>query len=130
MAALARESGAPLVPVALWGSQRMWSVAPPGAPGPLPRPDWTRGRRVDVAYGEPLHVAPDMDLTEVTTALGHRITHLLEELQQLPHHRPGAGERAPWYPAHLGGHAPSRREAVHLDLVPRSAVSPVWGPQA
>ena len=34
-AALARETGAPLVPLAVWGSQRLWSVDPtdpqPGA---------------------------------------------------------------------------------------------------
>ena len=53
---------------------------------------------------------------------------MLEELQQRPHHRPGAGEVAPWYPAHLGGHAPDRLAATALDHVPTSAVPPTWGP--
>ena len=53
---------------------------------------------------------------------------MLEEIQQLPEHRPAPGEYAPWYPAHLGGNAPDRAEARGLDTVPRSAVAPTWGP--
>ena len=56
------------------------------------------------------------------------MTGLLESLQRLPHHRPRPGEVAPWYPAHLGGQAPSRRQAVLLDKVPINAVLPSWGP--
>ena len=36
-AALARETGAPLVPVALWGTQRIWSVGRPVDGGSLGR---------------------------------------------------------------------------------------------
>lgn len=129
VASLARETGAPVVPVALWGAQRLYSVGVPDEQGKEPPPDWTRGRRVDVAFGGPLTVAPHEDLTEWTQRLGHRLTDLVEELQRLPHHRPGAGEYAPWYPAHLGGHAPTRLEAEFLDRVPRSAVRPTWGPR-
>ncbi len=128
VASLARETGAPVVPVALWGSQRIFSVGLPDQHGREPRPNLTRGRRIDVAFGEPLHVAPDEDLTDWTRMLGHRLTDLQEGLQALPHHRPGVGEHAPWHPAHLGGHAPTRTEAAHLDVVPRSAVRPTWGP--
>ena len=56
------------------------------------------------------------------------LTGLLEELQARPHLRPAPGEHAPWYPAHLGGHAPDRREALALDDVPRAAITPTWGP--
>lgn len=129
VAGLARETGAPVVPVALWGSQRIWSVGPPDEWGRVPRPDLTRGRRVDVAFGEPMGVGAHDDLTEWTRELGHRLTGLQEGLQGLPHHRPAAGEHAPWHPAHLGGHAPTRAEAAHLDVVPRSAVRPTWGPR-
>lgn len=128
VASLARETGAPVVPVALWGSQRLYSVGVPDEQGKGPPPDWTRGRRVDVAFGESLSIGPDEDLTEWTRLLGHRMTGLLEELQRLPHHRPGPGEYAPWYPAHLGGNAPTREQAADLDSVPRTAVRPSWGP--
>jgi 1-acyl-sn-glycerol-3-phosphate acyltransferase len=128
VAGLARETGAPVVPVALWGSQRIWSVGRPDERGRGPRPDLTRGRRVDVVLGEPVTVAPGDDLTEWTRDLGRRMTSLLEGLQGLPHHQPSPGAPAPWHPAHLGGTAPTRREAHELDSVPRSAVPPTWGP--
>ena len=128
VAGLARETGAPVVPVALWGSQRIWSVGVADGRGRPPRPDLTRGRRVDVTLGEPLTIAPQEDLTDWTRGLGHRLTEMQEGLQGLSHHRPDPGEHAPWHPAHLGGHAPTRLEAAHLDEVPRSAVTPTWGP--
>ena len=123
LVALARETGAPLLPVAVWGTQRIQAVG-----SPTPPIDLTRGRRVDLAFGEPVRVGPGDDLLEATRGLGRRMTDLLEEVQQLPHHRPRPGEVAPWYPAHLGGHAPTRYDAVRLDVVPFSAVRPTWGP--
>jgi len=125
--ALARETGAPLVPVSLWGSQRLWAQKQ-GPDAPFPKPDLTRGRLVDVRFRPPLHVAPDADLTETTRELGHRLHEGLEELQTPPEHRPRPGEYAPWHPAHLGGHARDRAESFALDGMPRSAVTPTWGP--
>ena len=127
-AALARETGAPLVPVALWGTQRIWSVGRP-VDGRKPRPSLRRHRPVDVAFGEPLTVPPDEDLVAATTRLGHALTGLVEGLQRHPDHVPAPGEHAPWYPAHLGGHAPDRAEALALDDVPRSAVPPLVAAQ-
>ena len=127
VAALARETGLPIVPVTVWGSQRIWSVGRV-VDGRKPGPSLARGRLVDVRFGEPLVVAPGADVVAVTRELGERLTATLEELQRLPEHRPRAGEIAPWYPAHLGGHAPDRAEAAALDSVPRSAVRPTWGP--
>jgi 1-acyl-sn-glycerol-3-phosphate acyltransferase len=121
--ALARETGAPLVPVAVWGGQRIFSVGTTRE-----RPDLTRGRPVTVVLGEPRHVAAGADLVAETTALGDALTRMLEEVQLRPEHRPRPGEWAPWYPAHLGGRAPARRDALLLDDVPASAVLPTWGP--
>lgn len=129
VAALARETGVPVIPVAIWGSQRIYSVGRVGRNGKEPGPDLTRGRRVDLSFGEPMLVAKDADLTEWTRGLGAHLTELLEEIQGRPHHRPRPGEWAPWYPAHLGGAAPTRHEARELDSVPRSSVRPSWGPQ-
>ncbi len=130
VAALARETGAPVVPVVIWGSQRIWSVRRPAPElgGRQPRPQLSRGHLVDVSFGTPFTVPPDADLTEVTTSLGHRLTELLGDLQRLPEHRPARGERAEWHPAHLGGSAPDLLEAAGLDSLPRSAVRPTWGP--
>lgn len=124
---LARETGVPVVPVSVWGGQRIWSVGRP-VNGRGPRPDLTRGRLVDVRFGPPLTVGAGEDLVVATEKLGAELTRTLEELQLLPEHRPAPGEYAPWYPAHLGGHAPDRTEAQDYDVVPRSAVVPTWGP--
>ncbi|WP_134767007.1 lysophospholipid acyltransferase family protein [Nocardioides sp. 1609] len=125
--ALARETGAPLLPVTVWGGQRLWPQRRT-ADGPFPRPTPSRGRVVDVRVHAPLHVPPDADLVETTRRLGHVLQGGLETLQRLPEHRPRAGEHAPWYPAHLGGHAVERTASYALDAMPRRAVAPTWGP--
>ena len=125
---LAEETGAPVIPTAIWGPQRIYSVGRPTPDGKEPPPDWTRGRRVDIAFGKSLQVEPGADLTEATARIGTVLTEMLEGLQQLPYHRPRPGEYAPWYPAHLGGHAPDRVEAESLEDLPSSAVWPTWGP--
>lgn len=125
--ALARDTGAAIVPVAIWGSQRIWSVRRPVA-GRQPRPELRRGHLVDISFGTPFTVAPDADLNDSTAFLGRRLTELLDSLQRLPEHQPAPGDRAAWQPAHLGGSAPDRVEAAGLDSVPRSAVRPTWGP--
>jgi len=127
VAALSRETGVPILPVVVWGSQRIASVGRP-VDGKGPAPDFTRGRTVDVRFGPPLPVAPGEDLALATQRLGATLTEMLEDVQRLPVHRPRTGEYAPWYPAHLGGHAPDRREALLYDVVPRAAVAPTWGP--
>lgn len=128
VASLARETGAPVVPVAVWGAQRVWSVGLPDGRGRKPRPSLQRGRRVDVSFGAPLTVGAGDDLTDWTCLLGSVLTEQLEVLQGLAHHQPRPGEHAPWHPAHLGGHAPTRAQAADLDVVPRSAIRPTWGP--
>jgi 1-acyl-sn-glycerol-3-phosphate acyltransferase len=125
--ALARETGAALVPVTVWGGQRLWGQKR-ALDAPFPRPDLTRGRLVDVRFRAPMFVGPDADLAGTTRELGRRLQAGLEELQRLPEHRPRPGEWAPWYPAHLGGHAVERRASYDLDGMPRAAVVPDWGP--
>jgi 1-acyl-sn-glycerol-3-phosphate acyltransferase len=125
--ALARETGAPVLPVAIWGSQRIWSVRRPVA-GRQPRPELSRGHLVDISYGAALHIGPGDEIISRTVELGHRLTELLEALQRLPEHQPAPGDPAPWHPAHLGGTAPDRVEAGQYDAVPSAAVRPTWGP--
>ncbi len=119
--ALARDTGAVVVPVAVWGSQRVLT-----AHRPL---DLTRGRPVSLLVGEPMHVASGGDPRAHTALLGGRLQGLLEDLQRRPQHRPRPGEPAPWHPAHLGGQAPVPEVARRSEDVPGSAVSPSWGPE-
>ena len=125
--ALARETGAPLLPVNVWGGQRLWGQKR-SLDAPFPRPLLTRGRTIDVRIGEPVHVPRDADLVSATRALGERLHAGQEELQRLPEHRPRPGEYAPWYPAHLGGDAVERVASFALDGMPPTAVDPTWGP--
>jgi 1-acyl-sn-glycerol-3-phosphate acyltransferase len=125
--ALARETGAPLVPVNVWGSQRLWPQKR-SREAPFPRPTPSRGRLVDVRFQAPIQVPPGADLTETVRLLGHRLWRGQEELQVLREHRPRPGEWAPWQPAHLGGDAVERQASFALDGMPRSAVAPTWGP--
>ena len=112
-AALARDTGAPIVPLALWGMQRIASVGRP-VDGKGPRPSFKRGRRVDVAFGAPLTVGPDEDLVAATERLGQRAD------------RPAGGAPAPSGPRAAAGGArrrgtPRTSAATHPTAPRRSA---------
>lgn len=112
--ALAAATGAPLLPVAIWGPHRIATARRPV--------DLTRGRPVSVAVGAPVRVPSSADPRAATVDLGVTLQTMLDRLQRLPRHRPAPGEDAPWHPAHLGGSAPTRAEAESRESAPRSAV--------
>lgn len=118
--ALASSTGAPLVPVAIWGPQRIATARRPV--------DLRRGRPVTIAVGEPILVDPDADVTSGTVDLGRRLQALLDRLQAQPRHQPPSGARVPWHPAHLGGSAPTRAEAEPRESAPGRPVR--WWEQA
>lgn len=96
---LAEAADVPIVPCAVWGSQRLLTKWRPARVPP-------RGLPVRVRYGAPWR-PPDGDPAERTAALMRRITELLTELQAEDALEPGAW----WVPAHLGGTAPTPEEA-------------------
>lgn len=126
--ALARETGAPLVPVTVWGGQRLWGQKR-SLDAAFPRPEVTRGRTVDVRIGAPWAVGPADDVVATTRRLGATLQATLDEFQRLPEHRPRPGEWAPWHPAHLGGDAVPVAASYALDGMPRSAITPTWSPR-
>ncbi|MDQ1672817.1 MAG: hypothetical protein QOC98_1379, partial [Frankiaceae bacterium] len=110
--ALAAATGAPLVPIAIWGPQRIAS-----ARRPL---DLHRGRPVSIWVDAPISHDRSTDVVAATADLGVRLQTLLDRLQALPEQQPPPGEPAPWHPAHLGGCAPTRAEAAPRESSPRS----------
>ncbi|GLZ40643.1 lysophospholipid acyltransferase family protein [Actinokineospora sp. NBRC 105648] len=100
---LAAEAGVPIVPMALWGTQRLWTK---GRPKDLKQ----RHIPISILAGEPFTV--DGDLDEATRDLRLRMTALLDRVQK---DYPEAPAGAWWQPAHLGGTAPTPDEAAELD---------------
>ncbi len=120
-AALAAETGAPLVPVAHWGGQRLATAHRPV--------EVRRGRPVSIRVGPPYVVAPGTDPRRATRDLGALLQGMLDALQHRPEHQPRPGEPAPWHPAHLGGSAPTPQSAQHIERTRHPhAVAPTWAP--
>ncbi|HVV13586.1 lysophospholipid acyltransferase family protein [Amycolatopsis sp.] len=95
---MAAEAGVPLVPMALWGTQRLWTK---GHPRTLTK----RHVPISVVLGEPTHPSPDEDPETLTRDLRTRMSVLLDKAQAEYPESPAADERW-WLPAHLGGTAP------------------------
>ncbi|MEO5709765.1 MAG: lysophospholipid acyltransferase family protein [Nocardioidaceae bacterium] len=119
--ALARETGAPLVPMAIWGPQRILTAKQPV--------DLHRGRPVSLLVGPPSYVGPGDDVRDGTARLGARLQGLLDDLQARPLHGARPGDHPAWLPAHLGGSAPTPEVARVLESLPSSAQAPSWAPR-
>lgn len=104
---MALEAQVPLVPMILWGPQRMFTK---GHPKDLRRSKipWV------IRVGEPLR--PEGTVTELDAALRAAMTTILHEVQEQYPHPPGAW----WVPHRLGGGAPTPAEAARLDEAERA----------
>ncbi len=108
---IAAEAGVPIVPVILWGTQRMMTKDHPR--------DFSRGKTISLSVGEPLH--PDgSDPVAETAQLRERMSTMLDAaVAAYP-----ADEQPPgswWVPARLGGSAPTPDEAARLDAEEKRA---------
>jgi 1-acyl-sn-glycerol-3-phosphate acyltransferase len=103
-ARLAQEAGVPLIPVAVWGGQRILTK---GAKGRL-RDRF--GVVVHFAVGEPITVGADADIHDATDALRTELQRLTDQLQEA---YPVDGTGHWWQPARRGGTAPSVAEVEH-----------------
>ena len=99
---LADSVGAPIVPVALWGTQRLLTKGRPARP--------TRGAAVVVRYGEPFHPTARTAMRR-TAEVMERIGEELARAQASYPQRPGPPPHDWWLPAHLGGSAPTPEAA-------------------
>ena len=102
-ARMALETGATILPVAVWGSQR---IITKGRPRNL-----RRGTAILVRYGAPFRCEPGDDPRAVTEELMARITILAKEAQGAYPQRPRGPDDTWWLPAYLGGSAPTVEQA-------------------
>ncbi|MFC4585667.1 lysophospholipid acyltransferase family protein [Sphaerisporangium corydalis] len=102
---MAAEAEVPLIPVTVWGTQRMWTKG-------RPRRLTQRHVPVTIDVGEPLFPKPGQDIAELTATLRARMSERLDAVQRS---YPDPGEGAWWHPAHLGGTAPTPTQATTLD---------------
>jgi 1-acyl-sn-glycerol-3-phosphate acyltransferase len=102
---IAAAAQVPLVPVVMWGTQRMVTKDHPR--------DFSRRRTILIRAGEPLHPTGDDPVAE-TAELRRIMSEMLDEtIRSYP-----AGEQPPgswWVPKRHGGSAPSLEEAAAMD---------------
>ena len=103
-ARMAMDAGAPLIPTALWGCQRLSTKA---------HPSITRRRGIDVSvsFGAPIDYDATEDARAVTDRLMARVREMVLDLQDGYAQRPDGEDERWWLPARLGGTAPTPEEA-------------------
>lgn len=106
---IAALAGVPVVPVVLWGTQRIVTKDHPRS--------LARGRTISVSVGEPLLPTGANPAAE-TAELRSRMSTLLDTaIQAHPAHEQPAGSW--WLPASYGGSAPTLEQAAELDAAER-----------
>ncbi len=110
---MAAATGVPLIPMAVWGGQRIYTKGHSR--------DWRRGKAIGMAVGEPMHPGRREDPQALTAELSTRVSALLDGLQRRYPQQPDGAQELWWQPAHLGGTAPTPQEAAALDAAERSA---------
>lgn len=103
---LAQLGRAPILPVAIWGSQRVWTKGQPKRLGRTKVP-------IHIAVGAPITVDRRDDAEQATTAVRDEITRLLHGLQA--GYPPIPAAESHLIPARLGGSAPTPEQAAILE---------------
>lgn len=106
-ARMAMEAGVPLIPGAVWGSQRILTKGRPK--------NFQRDIVIMVAMGEPVPYEPDDDPDKVTLVMMDRIEEMVDRAQRNYPQSPSGSEDKWWIPAHLGGSAPTVEESLAMN---------------
>ncbi|WP_353510935.1 lysophospholipid acyltransferase family protein [Intrasporangium sp.] len=105
-ARMARDARVPIIPVVIWGSQRVWTKGHPKRLGRTNIP-------ISIAVGEPIAVPLGSDPEQVTVEYKAVMQHLLDVLRST--YEPLTGADLKFLPAAMGGTAPTLAEATRLD---------------
>jgi 1-acyl-sn-glycerol-3-phosphate acyltransferase len=101
---MAAAAGVPVIPLILWGTQRMMTKDHPR--------DFSRHRTIAITVGEPITVTREDDPVEATAHLRTTMAGMLDRtIRAYPEQPAGAW----WLPASYGGGAPTPEEAERLD---------------
>jgi 1-acyl-sn-glycerol-3-phosphate acyltransferase len=103
---MAQAAGVPVLPMVIWGSQRVWTKGYPKRLGRSNVP-------ITLSVGEPIAAGRTDDADDVNAQMRARMTELLHAAQEAYPAVP-AGELK-FLPARLGGTAPTLEEATALD---------------
>ncbi|GAB3692526.1 lysophospholipid acyltransferase family protein [Saccharopolyspora tripterygii] len=109
---MAAEAGVPVVPMALWGTHRLWTK---GKPRTLTK----RHLPIHIHAGEPFWPTQQDDPDVLTEDLRARMSAILDDLQAGYPEKPAGEDERWWLPAHLDGTAPTPEEAAILDSRPK-----------
>jgi 1-acyl-sn-glycerol-3-phosphate acyltransferase len=101
-ARMARAADVPIIPMIVWGAQRIWTKGHPRQIGRYHIP-------ITVRVGEPLRATEDIAGTDA--ALRESMITLLRQVQEGYPHPPGAY----WAPHRLGGGAPTPAQAAQIE---------------
>lgn len=111
-ARMAADAGVPLIPVIVFGGQRMYSYD---------HKDFSRGNAISVTVGEPLHPTAADDPQVVTDELRARMITLLDETIERYPDRPAGTDDGWWLPARHGGSAPTLEQASEIEAQVKAA---------
>ncbi|GGL54305.1 lysophospholipid acyltransferase family protein [Planomonospora parontospora] len=101
----------PMIPISLWGTQRLWTKG-------RPRRLTQRHVPISITVGEPMHPKRGDDYDAVTADLRKQLEELLDRSQRSYLEIP---QGVWWQPRHLGGTAPTPEEAAAMDAAEAEA---------
>jgi 1-acyl-sn-glycerol-3-phosphate acyltransferase len=103
---MALDAQVPLLPVVVWGGQRVWTTGR--------KPRFCRHVPIVIAIGAPIELTGAENPVALTAVLRERVTKLAEEVQRA-YPPPATVEDSWWQPAYLGGQAPTLEEAGPIE---------------
>lgn len=115
---MAATANVPLLPVALWGTHKLWAKGR--------KLTFARGTTIQIAVGEPIVVGRRDDLEAANEHLRTTLQAMVSRLQASHPDTAHPGPQAWYLPAHLGGTAPTPEEAAVLDAADAAKRRAKW----
>jgi 1-acyl-sn-glycerol-3-phosphate acyltransferase len=103
---MAQAAGVPLLPMVIWGSQRVWTKGYPKRLGRTNVP-------ITLSVGEPVVAGRKADADEINAQIRARMNDLLDAAQEAYPVMPT--DELKYLPARLGGSAPTLEQATTMD---------------